>query len=223
MADQTQLFELIRAGDLDGVRAALAEDASLASAKNAAGVSAVLFSVYNGRREIRDLLLATGAQLDLADAAALGDLNAARRLVDANPAAAASYSADGFPVVALAAVFGHLDVVRFLAEHGANVDAVATNGSGYNALTGAVNGGHAELVRWLLEHGADPNYRYAKGYAPFLAAAANGQLEILKLLLAHGADRNARMDDGKSALDLATERKHPAVVAFLIDGAASAY
>jgi len=206
-----ELFEAIRSGNSTAVNSLIDSDPSLASAKNDSGISAVLMSMYTGRREIRDLLLARGAALELHDAAAVGNLDPVRQLVEKDPARAKSFSPDGFPVVALAAVFGHLHVARYLAAQGAEVDSSATNGSGYNGLTGAVTSGHTDIVKWLLENGANPNYRYGPGYSPLLAAAANGHLEILKLLLAHGADLRATSNDGKSALALATERNHSAV------------
>jgi uncharacterized protein len=210
-----ELFEAIRAGNTTAVKSLLDADSSLASAKSDSGVSAVLMSIYTRRSEIRELLLARGAVLEIHDAAAVGSLARIKEHVEKNPTSAKSVSPDGFPVVALAAVFGHLDAVRYLAEHGADLNAPATNGSGYNALTGAVASGHTEIVKWLLENGANPNYRYGPGYSPLLTAAANGHLEILKLLLSHGADLHATTKDAKSAIALATERNHPAVVDFL--------
>lgn len=210
-----EFFEAIRAGNADAVRSQLDGDSSLASAKNESGISAVLMSIYTRRSEIRDVLLARGAVLELNDAAAVGNLERVQELVGKSSAVAKSYSPDGFPIFALAAAFGHLDIAKYLAEHGADIHATATNGSGYNALTGAVASGHTEIVRWLLENGADSNHRYGPGYSPLLTAAANGHLEILKLLLAHGADPQATSDDGKSAVALAKDRNHAAVAEFL--------
>jgi ankyrin repeat protein len=209
------LFEAVRTGNLAAVQSLLDSDPSLASAKNESGVSAVLMSCYTGRREIRDLLIARDATLEIHDAAAAGNLDRVKHLIEKNPSVSHSFSPDGFPVVALAAVFGHLDVARYLTENGADVNAPATNGSGYNALTGAVASGHTEIVKWLLDNNANPNYRYGQGYSPLLTAAANGHLEIVKLLLAHGADLHATTDDGKSAHALATERNHTPVADFL--------
>jgi ankyrin repeat protein len=210
-----KLFAAIRAGDRSAVISLLDANPSLCSAKNDAGVSAVLMSVYTGRGDLRDLFLSRGASLELHDAAAVGNLERAKQIVDEGPAGAGSFSPDGFPVVALAAVFGHLQVAKYLAERGADVNAPATNGSGYNALTGAVAGGHTAIVAWLLKNGANANYRYGPGYSPLLTAAANGHLEIVKLLLAHGADPHAISNDGQSALALATERNHAAISEFL--------
>jgi len=222
MSDSQLFFDALRSGDLSQARALLNTDPSLASAKHESGASALLMSIYMGRNEIRELLLSRGLRMDLGEAAAAGDLARVKELIEANPAAVNSFSADGFPVFALACFFGHLDAARYLAEKGADVHAAATNGSGYNALTAAVTAGHTEIVKYLLERGLDPNYRYGPAYTPLLAAAANGHLEILKSLLAHGADPAAVTNDGKSAVALAAERNHPDVADYLRSRAAAA-
>jgi ankyrin repeat protein len=214
-----EFFAAISAGDATVARTLLEAEPELAHAKNEQGQSAVLASIYNGLTEIRDLLISRGAELEVHEAAAAGQLDRVKHLVDANPGLARSYSPDGFPVFALTCAFGHLPVAMYLFEMGALVDAVATNGTGYNALTGAVAGGRADIVDWLLQNGAEPNYRYGAGFTPLLTAAANGHLEIVKMLLLHGADAGAKTNDGKSAVDIAEERKHPAVAQFLRSGA----
>jgi len=222
MSPNAGFFDAIKTGDLSRVEALLEADPALASAKDDKGVSAVLTSIYRGQREIRDLLLASGAHLDIADASAAGLLDRVKSLVEMLPALARSFSPDGFPVIALASFFGHLDVARYLAQKGADLNAAAINGTGYNALTGAVISGHTELVIWLLENGANANYRYGPGCTPLLTAAANGHREIVKQLLDHGADSNAKSNDGKSALQIAEERNHPHVVQFLKQFASAA-
>jgi ankyrin repeat protein len=215
MSETELFFDAIRCGDVAAVGALLDQDFSLLAAKNAQSQSPILFSIYNRQKEIRDLLLSRGASLELNEAAAAGDLARVKQLIDADPSLAKSFSPDGFPVLALAAVFGNFEIAKYLHAKGGDVNAVSTNGSEYTALTGAVASGHAEIVKWLLENGAEPNYRYANGYTPLLTAAANGHLEILKALLAHGADLNAKTDDGKNAISFAAERKHPEVETFL--------
>ncbi len=215
MSEVQLFFDAIRCGDAGAVTALLAQDPSLLSAKNQQSQSPVLFAIYNRQNEIRELLLSRGAVLELHEAAASGDLVRVKELVEHDSSLAKSYSPDGFPVLALAAVFGCLEVAKYLHAKGGDLNAVATNGSGYTALTGAVASGHTDVVKWLLESGVSPNYSYANGYTPLLTAAANGHLEILKALLAHGADLHAKSTDGKSALIYAEERKHPDVVEFL--------
>jgi uncharacterized protein len=215
MDKASELFAAIRGGDAAAVRALLDTQPDLAVAKNEQGQSPVLAAMYNGRGEIRDLLIARGATLALHEAAAAGKLDRVKELVERDPGLAKSYSPDGFPVFALAAAFGQLTVARYLFEKSADVNAAATNGTGYNALTGAVTGGHTGIVVWLLENGANANYRYGPGYTPLLAAAANGHLDIVKALLKHCADLHAKANDGKSALAIAEERKHTEIAEFL--------
>jgi len=210
------LFDAIRTGDVAKVRDVLSADAALVDARNAQGQSAVLMACYMGRKEIRDLLLEKGATLQLHEAAAAGNLSRVKKIVEEKPDLAKGYSPDGFPVMALAAAFGHEDVARYLHGQGADINATATNGTGYTALTGAVAGSHGSIVKWLAENGANVNYRYAKGHSPLLEAAANGRLDIVRTLAAHGADLHARTDAGKSALNFAEERGHKEVAEFLV-------
>jgi len=215
VSDTAAFFDAIRSGDLSQVKSLLDRNPSLSSSKNESGASAVLMSIYTGRHEIRELLLAHGATLELPEAAAAGNLGGVRQFVGKNPALAKSFSPDGFPIFALACFFGHLDTACYLAEQGADIHAAATNGTGYNALTGAVAAGRTSIVEWLLAAGLDANYRYGAGYTPLLTAAANGHLEIVRLLVAHAADLRATTNDGKSAMVLASERNHSHVAEFL--------
>ncbi len=215
MSDITAFFQAVQSGNTGKVEALLDSNASLATAKNEKGQSAMLMAVYTGRKEIRDLLLARGVALELHEAAAAGQLARVKEIVEKDPALAKSFSPDGFPVFALPAVFGHLEVAGYLLGKGADVNAAATNGTGYNALTGAVASGHTSIVAWLLANGAEPNYRYGAGYSPLLTAAANGHLGIVSLLLASGADLHAKANDGKTALSFAEQRGHAEVTEFL--------
>jgi ankyrin repeat protein len=208
-------FQAVRAGNAAAVARMLDIEPGLASAKNPQGQSPVLMAAYGGKNEIRDLLLARGVELELHEASATGQLESVKRFVEKDPALAKSYSPDGFPVFALAAVFGHKEVAEYLLDKGAEVNAAATNGTGYNALTGAVASGHTAVVSWLLANGADPNYRYGAGYSPLLTAAANGHLGIVSILLASGADLHAKTNDGKTALSFAEERGHAEAAEFL--------
>jgi hypothetical protein len=76
-------------GDLDFVRAALAEDPTLANAAWDWGdgdwESALGAAGHMGRRDIAELLLAHGARLDLFVAAMLGDLEIVAAVLAAHP------------------------------------------------------------------------------------------------------------------------------------------
>src|ERR1700684_805897 len=215
MSDVQGFFAAIRSGDVGRVQSMLTEDPPLAEWKNEQKQSPVLAAVYSGKTAVRDLLVAPGAHLECHEAVAGGQLERVEHFVDKDADLARAISPDGFPLVALAAAFGHFAVVKYLFEKGADLTAAATNGTGYNALTGAVAGGREEIAIWLLENGADANYRYGPGYTPLLTAAANGHLNNVRDVLVHGADIHAKANDGKTAVSIAEERKHTDVVEFL--------
>jgi uncharacterized protein len=215
MSNIAEFFDAIRAGNLAGVTALLDADPSLGAARNGQGQSAVLFAVYNGRKEIRDLLLARKIQLDLFDATVVGQLDRVKELVEKDPLLVNGFSPDGFPVFALAAFFGQREVAEYLLSRGADVNAASRNAAGYTALTGAVTSGHKDIVAWLLSNGANVHHRYGPGYTPLHAAAANGHPEVVRMLIESGGDPTAKASDGKTPLSFAEERGHAEVVALL--------
>src|SRR5258708_21002786 len=216
VSNTVDLFAAVRAGDAASVARMVELEPALLQARNEQGVSAVLMACYMGRKEIRDLLIQRGAILQLHEAAAAGNLSRVKELVEGKPDLAKSYSPDGFPVMALAAAFGHEDVARYLHGKGADINAVATNGTGYTALTGAVASSHSALAKRLPGNGPTAQYRSANGHASLLEAAANGKLEMVKKLGARGAGGQMRTEGGKNALNFAQERGHKELADYLL-------
>jgi tankyrase len=63
----------------------------------------------------------------------------------------------------------------------------------------------------LLDKGANPNAKSQSGSTPLHTVAFTGDLASLELLMKHRADPSIRNTDGKTAVDIATERGHPDV------------
>ena len=95
---------------------------------------------------------------------------------------------------------GHLAVVRYLVEQGADMEK-ADNG-GWTPLIVASYRGHLEVVRYLLEQGANRDKANNGGYTSLHWAANKGHLEIAKLLMVYGADLNARTNGGLLPIDM---------------------
>jgi hypothetical protein len=70
-------------------------------------VSVVRAALYARNEELALHLIALGARPDAFDAAALGDIDGLRELLDADPSRTARWSGDGFTPLHLAAWFGH--------------------------------------------------------------------------------------------------------------------
>lgn len=206
-----ELFEAIAAGVDVRVRALVATNPSLASARGADGVSAVRTARYRGHTGVVEILVTAGADIDVFDAAALGRSHRLAEIVDAEPDLVDAVATDGFTPLQLACFFGQPHTARLLLRRGAAHAAVSRNPMAIHAINAAAAGGHTDIVALLLDAGADPDAAQHGGWTSLMSAAANGDNSTVDLLLAHGADTTARSDDDRDAADLALERHHPAL------------
>ncbi len=103
------------------------------------------------------------------------------------------------------AVENHVDAVRFLIEHGANVNTQITGCE--TPLVHAAQSGYPKMVALLIENGADLEAKSLNDATALLLAAQNGYVDICDLLLAAGANVTARDFQDLSVWDLAMPRK----------------
>jgi tankyrase len=143
--------------------------------------------MYQRQPEIGRLLAGMRTDLDLFDACVMGDGDRVNELLAGEPGLGNSLSPDGFPSVALAAYFGHSEIVDRLVQAGVDVNAQARNPMKVAAIHAAVAARDSRSVEILLRHGADPNLRQQNEYTPLQAAQANGDDTIILLLKEHGA------------------------------------
>jgi ankyrin repeat protein len=180
-------------------------------------VSPILDALYHGRAdEAARLLAAAGsATLTIHEAAAMGAVARLNQLLDADPAAANAWSADGFQPLGLAAFFGRPEAVELLLARGGEVNTHARHQFHVAALHAALAGPQPSIARLLVDAGADVNARQQAGIAPLHETAQNGDLELTRLLLDHGADPAARDDRGQTPADTARKHGHADVAALL--------
>jgi len=100
----------------------------------------------------------------------------------------------------LACFWNHLPVVKYLVEHGANINAT-NRGTGQQPLYEACKHGF-EITLYLIEHGANVNHIDKFGMTPLHSAAMNGNLKTVKCLVEHGALLVPNRQ-GKTPFDLA--------------------
>ena len=202
------LIEAVIARDTPRVTGLLAADPTLANARDAAGVSAIMLSRYRSDRPTMDALLAADPDLDVYEAAALGYIDRLNARLDEDPQRATAFSADGFTALHFAAFFGKPEAARTLLEAGAAVNVTSRNDQIVQPLHSAAAGLHHEVCRLLIAAGADVNATQQEGITPLHEAAQHGDIELVELFLSAGADPAAVTDDGKTPADTADASGH---------------
>lgn len=215
MGTQADVIAAVQSGDAAAVRKLLQQDKSLAAAKDANGVSAVMHAYYRGQREIAEALIAAKPELDIFEATAAGNAERVSQILKRDPEAAKRWSADGFTALHFAAFFNRPQIARDLIRHGADVAAVAQNPMKVMPLHSAAAAPSREIVSLLLQSGAPASARQHGGWTALHQAAQIADLEMVRDLLGHGADISARTDDGKLPADMAEAKGHKEVVELL--------
>jgi uncharacterized protein len=167
--------------------------------------SQLMQALYEGKNDEARVIAAGRSDLDIFEAAAIGDVDRLRVLLDQDPALANAWSEDGFTPLHFASFFGHPEAARLLVDRGANLEARSTNEQfalDAAPIHSASAAGQLEVCKVLLDAGADVNAVQHGGYTALLDAAANGNDELVEFLLEQGADRTARLDDGRTFDDL---------------------
>lgn len=209
-------FDLIRQGKTTEIVESVKIQPSVASSRDAQGISALMLAIYTQQPVIRDYLLAHLKELDIFEAAAVGDCARLRQLIAQDAMSARAISPDGWTPLHLAAAFAAAEPVTLLLEHGAHIHQFSHNPMRNQPLHACIAlNSSLDVVRALLEAGADVNATQHGGYTPLLQAAAAGKKDLVRLLLEYGARLDCVCDRGKSAADYARERGHTEVAEIL--------
>jgi ankyrin repeat protein len=112
----------------------------------------------------------------------------------------------------LACSRGHIDIIKALVEHKADV-----NKKNHNQLTSLhiciqTQPNAPEAMAYLLSQNADPNLQEMNGWSPLCLAAFSGHVPIIQSLLHSKADHNKTTSSGASAVWLAAEQNHAGAV-----------
>ena len=125
--------------------------------RNQYGETAIMLASYHGRTDMVKQLYSKGAEIHHA----------------------------GWNPLIYAATNGFLDIIRFLLDAKADIDATSPNGT--TALMMAVRGNHYTVAELLLERGANVNIRNENGEHSLNWAEKAGYFSIVSLLKKHGA------------------------------------
>lgn len=199
---------------------ALAEDVQPRIDWNRRGESALFCALEHGHRAVAEYLAPltspwlrlraqfavterpTEADLALAQAAARGDLDSARAALAAGADIHVRTGEERGTALHAATAAGHMDVIAFLLEAHADVD--ARNVYGQTVLWKSAREGWIELARLFLARGADVEARDFDGeQTPLMQAVLMNRPALVAALLAAGADPRAIDAEELSAIDYA--------------------
>jgi ankyrin repeat protein len=157
---------------------------------DSSGNTLLMLATGNGNKELVEFLLSHRARVRarnrygdtaLMTAALKGHLVIARLLVTAG----AEINHSGWTPLIYAAFEGREETLKYLLEHGAEVNALAPNGS--TALMVAARNGHIQTVKLLLEADADTDVKTSDGATALKWAREGLHPEIAELLRTTGA------------------------------------
>ena len=144
-------------------------------------------------------------------AAIMGDLDALKFFVIDRKIPVDEKDEIGFTPLMYASKYGHLKMVTFLVNAGANVNA---RGNKYEIgpLQLAVKNNYDSLAILLIERGADVNASF-KGESVLMSAAQNGNIDLMNFLLNKKADKRYK-NEGKGIGFYAVESDRIAMIKY---------
>ena len=108
----------------------------------------------------------------------------------------------GTPMICYAARYNKKDIVSWLAQNGADINAVSKD-RGYSAVMDAVWKKNEEIVELLVSLGCDLNIISKDGQSVLVLAIGNGNENICRTLIQGGANPRIKDHMGMSAYDYA--------------------
>ncbi len=160
MSALDELHDVITRKDAAAATRALDADPGLATARTASGQTPALVAIYGRAPQILALLRSRGARLDVFEAAAAGDVDRVRALLDTDPSLRDAHARDGWTPLHLAGHFRQTATIELLLARDHR------QSSAYTALHEAAAIGNADVVRLLLDSGAQPDARTTEGQTP---------------------------------------------------------
>ena len=144
-------------------------------------------ALYEGRRADAEEL-ARAREVDVFEAASLGDHDRLAVLLRDDANLARSWSDDGFTALHYACFFGTPNCTITLADAGALLDEPSRNDMGVRPINSAAAGVHPfDNVRVLIARGADIDGRQSSGHTALDEARIREDQALIDLLVAEGA------------------------------------
>ena len=122
---------------------------------------------------------------------------------------------EGFQEFFPVQIASQTDVLKYLVEHGADVN--QPDNDGFTPLLMGSQNGHLPVVQYLVENGADVNQTRNDGVTPLYISSQKGHVLVVQYLVENGADVNQNTNNGATPLAIAIYSNHTEVAKFLLN------
>lgn len=168
------------------------------------------------------LLLEKNVKLDLAadsillrHASSIGHFGTVKILLENYKTSKETTDTEDRTPLCLASKYGNLEIVKYLLEKGADIEAKDKNGM--SPLILASKNGNLEIVKYLFEKGVNVEAIDKEERTCLMIASIKGHLNIVEFLLEKGADIEAKNKKGETALIKASLAGHLDIAEFLLN------
>jgi ankyrin repeat protein/uncharacterized membrane protein len=177
------------------------------------GSTPLMAAIAGSHPKTAELLIQSGARLDVVDKAGISPVAMARAAGWRNLGVRDLYTTDDFDA---ALKKGDLNTLRTLLNGGGHDNWVSGRDErGWPSLTRAAEAGTLEIVLLLLSHGAAVEISDNSIPSPLMVAAAMGKKDIVKVLLKQGADPLREDGAHHTAADMAKQRNQRETAAII--------
>ncbi len=214
----TALMNASLFGHLDIVKHLVEQGAMIDSNSNDLGLTALMWASQNGNIDIANYLIKQGADISnmtIVEWAGLGFLQDVEDSIKLGNDINIGSPFYGVTALMTASDNGHIEVVKFLIENGADINAKMDYVE--TALMYASTAGHLEVVKYLIKNGADMNVRTDFFESALIKAIMYGHLDVVKHLVESGVNINHDKDKwgGQSILSIATNSENTEIIEYL--------
>ena len=215
MSKIAELKALLKNNDMAAILLLVKENPGVLKEKDENNTTGLLSIAYQSNKEIIAEIAQLADNFTFYEAIVCGQDAQVRTDINSDPGLLNAYSPDGFTPVALACFFSQDEIADFLIKQGADPNIGASNPSKVNALHAAIARNNFDLVKMLIGNGADVNATQMQNVTPLHSAVHRGNLLLVKLLVEHAADINSKMDNGDTAISIATRDGRQEIKAYL--------
>jgi ankyrin repeat protein len=202
---------------IDPIVEMVTQDASVLQQPSSLGISLLRFAYLKQRPQIAQFIAKHQSTWDIFDICTVGKFEDLPICLIKHPDALNSYAADGFTPLALACIYGYVDMVKWLLLKGAAPNLATSDKNKNTPLHWAIVGNQFEISQVLIEHHADINKTQNEGLNALHYAAMLGNIELIVLLLEHGAKLDTKTNHNKTAADIAAEQGFTEISNLLTD------